>query len=315
MVCASNGMTRYELIIRNVRTLAGAPLAIGMKDGRVAALGEAVDGHGPGYDGKGCTALRGLHDHHIHVLATAAAIDSVDLSSCTTVDAVKASIQRAAQNKRPSAWIRATGYDERVAGLPDATQLDGWCSGHPLRMQDRTGAYWLLNSIGVSLLGGPPWDGAVELDGRGKPNGRIRRGDAWLRQRIGSTPPDLTALGTQLARWGVTAVTDATAHNGPEEAALLAGALPQRLTLMGSEALAADHGYVLGPLKLHYDEAHLPDVSSIAARIRTARSQNRAVAAHCVGLAELLCFLAALDEAGGSRDGDRIELAALSRQA
>lgn len=48
------------------------------------------------------------------------------------------------------------------------------------------------------------------------PTGRLWRADDWLRTRLPSTaPPDLTEIGARLARFGVTAVTDATPDLDP----------------------------------------------------------------------------------------------------
>lgn len=295
----------FDLVIRNARDAKGRPLSIGVREGQVAALGECVTGTGPEIDACGLTAGPGLHDHHLHLLATAARLESVDLADARDADAVIARLRTGAG--RPGEWVRAIGYDERVAGLPDRALLDQWLPGQPLRVQDRTGGYWILNSAGLAKLGEAPFPACVERDAGGHPNGRIRRGDAWLRERIGGAPPSLAALGERLARWGVTGVTDAGATNGAEEAVLLAGAMPQRLTIMGTEALPPGDGYVLGAVKLLFDEDDLPPVATVASRITSARALGRAVAAHCVTLGELLFYLEALALAGGARPGDRIE--------
>ena len=293
----------FDMIIRNARGADGGPLAVGVRGGRIAAMGTAVPGHGPEYDARGLTLGGGLHDHHLHLLATAARMESVDLSDCRSVDAVIAKLRAAA----PGAWVRAIGYDERVAGLPDRAMLDDWLPDRPLRVQDRTGGYWLLNSAGLAQLGEGPFPACVELGADGQPNGRIWRGDAWLRERIGGSPPSLAALGAKFAEWGVTGVTDAGASNGAAEAALLAGAMPQRLVMMGTEDLPAGNGYMLGPVKLLLDENDLPPVEAVAARIGAARALGRNVAAHCVTLGELVFYLEALSIAGGAKPGDRIE--------
>ncbi|MEQ1463695.1 hypothetical protein, partial [Salmonella enterica] len=88
----------------------------------------------------GCTLLPGLHDHHIHLLATAARRQSVDLAGLLASDAIAAKLRAA-----PAATLRAVGYDERAAGIPDAALLDRWEPDRPLRLQDRTGALWVLN--------------------------------------------------------------------------------------------------------------------------------------------------------------------------
>lgn len=296
---------RFDLIIRNGRGNAAEPLAIGVRGGRIAAMGASIAGTGPEYDARGQIVAPGLHDHHLHLLATAARLESIDLADCRTIDAIAAKLRSGAG--APGAWIRAMGYDERVGGLPDRNMLDAWLPDHPLRLQDRTGAYWLLNSAAIAKLGAPPFPDCVERDAGGQPNGRIWRGDAWLRERIGGTPPSLTALGATLARYGITGVTDAGASNGAAEAALLAGAIPQRLTLMGTEQLPVGANYVVGPVKLLLDENNLPPIDAVASRIGAARAVGRNVAAHCVTLGELVFYLEALARTGGAKPGDRIE--------
>lgn len=296
---------RFDLVVRNARDADGAPLSIGISDGRIAALGDRIEGAGPEIDASGQTAGAGLHDHHLHLLATAARMELVDLADAHDVDAIITKLRDGA--KAPGEWVRAIGYDERVAGLPDRDLLDRWLPDHPLRVQDRTGAYWLLNGLGTAKLGDAPFHACVERDANGSPNGRIWRGDAWLRERIGGAAPSLAALGASLARWGVTGVTDAGAANGASEAALFAGAMPQHLILMGTEDLPAGDGYALGPVKLLFDENDLPPIEVVIGRIAAARALGRNVAAHCVTLGELVFYLQALVEAGGSRNGDRIE--------
>lgn len=295
----------FDLVIRNARDAAGAPLSIGIRSGKIAAAAASLEGKGPELDANGQVAGPGLHDHHIHLLATAARMESVDLGGCRTIGAVLAALR--SNLPAPGIWVRAIGYDERVAGLPDRTLLDRWLPDHPLRIQDRTGGYWLLNSAGFAKLGPPPYPACVERDAAAQPNGRIWRGDRWLRERIGGAPPSLAALAARLAQWGVTGVTDAGASNGASEATLLAGAMPQRLIIMGQELLPAGRGYAVGPLKLLLDENELPPMARVVERIAAARRSGRHVAAHCVTLAELLFYLEALRQAGGARPGDRIE--------
>ncbi|NIJ36792.1 putative amidohydrolase YtcJ [Sphingopyxis panaciterrae] len=295
----------FDLLVRNARDLDGRSISVGIRRGIIAALDTSLTGTGLEIDAQGCILGPGLHDHHLHLLATAAQMASVDLADARSIDIIIAKLRAA--RPAPGGWVRATGYDERAAGLPDRDLLDAWLPDQPLRVQDRTGGYWILNSAGVAKLGEPPFPACVEQDVDGRPNGRIRRGDAWLRDRVGAAAPSLAALGARLVQWGVTGVTDAGAANGAEEAALLAGAMPQRLVMMGTESLPPGAGYRIGPLKLLFDEDDLPTVESAAARIAAARTLGRNVAAHCVTMGELLFYLEALAVGGGSRPGDRIE--------
>lgn len=292
------------LLLRNVRPWGGDPVDVAVAGGRIAAIGRDLPRGREEIDGRGDVLLPGLHDHHLHILALAARRQSINLAGLAAAAAVRSALADATP---VDGWLRAVGYDERAAGLPDAVMLDGWVGAWPLRLQDRTGALWVLNSAAMAQLAGHELPPGAERDAAGRPTGRFWREDQWLSGALPRSPPDLAALGHDLARLGLTGLTDATAHNGPAEARLLAGALPQRLTLMGSQALDEGPGYVRGPLKLLIDERMAPDPDALAARIAGARGQGRNVAAHCVTEAELVLYLAALTTAGGARAGDRIE--------
>ena len=302
----------FDLVLRHVQCGDRRAVDIGIKGGRFTAVAAKLPRCDNDMDGTDTLLHPGLHDHHIHVLATAARNESVDLSGLVSDEAIEAALQTKAATLAPGAWLRATGYDERAGGIPDRHHLDHWIADRPIRIQDRTGALWILNSAAIRQLGAPPYPEAVETDLQGEPKGRIWRGDDWLRQRLGTQPPSLRPLSLALARYGVTAVTDAGANNGPSEAAILCaalgrGSLLQKLTMMGREDLPDHPSYRRGPLKLLYDERDLPDPVVMATRIETARSQARNVAAHCVTEAELVVYLAALELAGGAMEGDRIE--------
>ena len=292
-----------RLVLRNVRPWGGDLTDVALADGIVAAIGPHLPAGGEEIDGEGGVLQPGLHDHHLHLLALAARRQSVDLAGLTDPRAIAERLRGAPEG----AWIRAVGYDERACGLPDAALLDGWVADRPLRLADRTGALRVLNSAGLALLEGCELPSGAERDAYGQPTGRFWREDAWLARALPQALPNLAAEGERLAALGLTALTDATAHNGPEEAAILSGAVPQRLVLMGSERLEAGPGYQLGPLKLAFDERDPPPLEGLAARIGWARAAGRNVAAHCVTEAELALYLAALDMAGGAVAGDRIE--------
>lgn len=292
------------LVLRDVRPWGGTAVDLALADGRIAAMGRNLPRGLPDIDGRGDVLLPGLHDHHLHILATAARRHSVDLTGLIDLAAVK---QALSAGPRHGGWVRAVGYDERAGGLPDAALLDQWLPDTPLRLQDRTGALWVLNSPALARFGNTPLPPGAERDAQGQPTGRFWREDQWLAAALPAAVPDLAGLGQDLAALGLTGLTDAGANNGPAEAALLAGKPPQRLVLMGSEALEAGAGYALGPLKLLIDERDPPALDALAVRIAWARRAGRNVAAHCVTEAELALFIAALDDAGGARAGDRIE--------
>ena len=249
--------------------------------------------------------LPGLHDHHVHLLALAAALDSVACGPPAIRDrSALADALRAA----PGAFLRGVGYHESVAGPLDRLALDALVPDRPARIQHRSGALWMLNSRAIDRLGLDRGSDApgVERDATGRATGRLFRLDRWLRARLEPVaPPDLAPVGRLLARAGVTGVTDATADTDAAalallEAAVASGALPQRLAVMGGAALPAPaHPEVArAQVKLILDEDALPSFETLCAAIAEAHRRERGVAIHCVGRAELVLAARALAEAG-----------------
>jgi predicted amidohydrolase YtcJ len=300
------------LVIRNAEVDGRGGQDVRIADGRIVAIGK-VPASADEVDARGGALIPGLADHHIHLFALAARQASVGLEDATTAAEVRARIERAAAGRAPGAWIRAVGYHESMAGELDRTALDQLAPRHPLRVQHQTGALWVLNTAALEAVdarSGPP---SVERGADGAPTGRIWRGDAWLRARIGAEPPPLSPIGRELASRGVSSFTDASVTTDAAAAASLAdahrrGELPQRLTLMSGGALAppADGAYAVGPVKVLLDDHALPPLDEFTEKIATARRWGRGVAVHCVTAAELALTLAAFETAG-ARPGDRIE--------
>ena len=297
-----------DLLIRGVTVEGRSGLDLRVRDGRVVEIGPRLSGREPVLEGSGGWLIPGLIDHHIHLLGWAAMQRSVRL------DRPGGGISALAQAaKTGEGWIRAVGYHDGLDGPLDRDRLDRLVPDRPLRVQYATGSLWVLNSAALDrvLVEDPP--PCVERDPAGRPTGRVWRGDAWLRGRLANDPPSLAAVGAELAAWGITGVTDASASTGPAEAALLAAAvrsgdLPQRLVLMSAGRLVApaDAAFVVGPVKVLLDDHDLPDFGDLAGRFEGARGQGRRIAVHCVTAAELALTLAAF-ETFGAWPGDRIE--------
>ena len=272
-------------------------LDVRCRDGRVVELGEAL---APAPDeavleARGGALLPGLHDHHLHCFALAAALRSVPCGPPDVRDA--AALRRALRTAPGDGWIRGVGYHESVAGHLHRQRLDEFCAARPLRIQHRSGKTWFFNSAGLRAAG-------LEQPA----DGRLFRGDDRLR---GSVPAALDVAGASalLARYGVTGVTDATPENGADAAAALrARGMRQRLVLMGGETLPT------GWLKIMLDDCALPDIDAFRARIEFAHRASRAVAIHCVTRTELVFAVATLLETGASR-ADRIEHASVADDA
>lgn len=310
----------------DVRIAAGRIAEIAAAGSLPALTGEDV------LDAGGAALLPGLHDHHLHLAALAVALDSLPCGppQVMTAAALAEALQARAATTEAHEWIRGIGYHEAVAGEIDRDWLDRIVPQRPVRIQQRSGRLWIVNSAALELLlaeGSPP-SGLERRAGRA--TGRILDADDWLRSRSQSSRrfPSLTRVGRLLAAHGITGVTETTAHNDLAQyrhfaAAHAAGELAQDILLMGDASLdaladeaesaesAEGHGVRRGPLKLHLHEYALPDFGGTVAAIARSHAAGRAVAAHCVTLAELVFALGAL-EAAGPHPGDRIEHAAIA---
>lgn len=282
--------------------ITGARLGGGIVSIRVGeTIGEISAGLGPAGDDDvldvgGAEALPGLHDHHVHLLAMAAARESVQCGPPAVLDraGLQAALEGADRSLPPGQWIRGVGYHESVAGELDRAALDALVPGRPVRVQHRSGVLWVLNSAGLQQLGpGAPIDG------------KLWRQDEWLRARLPERKVDLSALGEEAAASGITGFTDATPHRDPSRLQDLAAQLPQRVGWMA--APEADHP---GPAKVLLDDDRLPALDDLVDRLLPARNAGRVLAFHCVTHVQAALALAALEELG-SRPGDRIEHGAL----
>lgn len=272
-------------------------------------------------EGGGGALLPGLHDHHVHLFATAARDVSLWCGGpeVASMGDLVDRLHRAAHDGADGSWLRAVGWDEDRAGWPDRHVLDRAVPGRPLRLQHRTGAMWVLNTAGlaeVGLLDRPEPPRGVELDQSGRPTGRLRGLDRWLRERWRADVPPLDRFGSALATRGVTGVTDATAHNGEAEveamaAALRRGELRQRVTAMTSATLDRwPQEVARGPVKIVLEESSLPNFEELVAHVAEARRHGTRVAVHTLERSTTVFAARAVQAAGGG-PGDRLEHAAL----
>jgi len=123
-------------------------------------------------------------------------------------------------------------------------------------------------------------------------------------------------VGTELARLGITSVTDATPMLSRSALEIIADAqrnqsLPQRLILMGCgdrEITEAGLQADVGATKIVLDECTFPSLDELCATIQASHEDARPAAIHAVSNASLLLALTALAEVGVFRD--RVEHAA-----
>lgn len=276
-------------------------------------------------NGAGCALVPGLHDHHIHLFALAVREDSLwcGRPDVESPEGLKAKLSEGASRSAgprgiggEPEWLRAIGWDDTDSGWPDRHVLDRAVPDRPLRLQHRSGAMWVVNTAGLERIGalrdGEPLPPGVETDASGVATGRLVGSDEWLRERIGGDLPPLAEISRSLASWGVTGLTDATAHNGAAELAAFAasrrrGDLLQNVSAMTAEAeVDCPEEIELGPVKIVLMESALPEVTALIARIVEAHSAGRTVAIHAASRVTVVLAAAALAEAG-ARAGDRIE--------
>lgn len=271
-------------------------------------------------DASGGATVPGLHDHHVHVRALAAAASSLVVGPPSVKDAATfaARLRDAARGVDDHGWIRAIGYHESVAGEIDAYALDRIVRDQPVRVQHRSGAMWMLNSEAMRRLGVSQLDASgVERGDNGEPTGRLWRLDRWLAAAAPVVATDIRAVGEAAARRGVTGFTDADPERSEGDVTALADQLEQRLHLMGPLGFRLperirDHDphdpprITAGPHKILLDDLTLPSLDDLTARVAAAHAESRPVAVHCVTRAQLVLTLAAIEAAGAYPD-DRIE--------
>jgi predicted amidohydrolase YtcJ len=280
-------------------------------------------------DAEGCALLPGLHDHHVHLRALAAAQASVQVGpeQVRTAAELLTRLRERDASLPANAWLRCVGYHESVAGPLDRWALDRMLPNpdRPVRVQHRTGALWVVNSAALARLGlggqsgsQAPGQTGVERDAGGRATGRLWRMDRWLADRVPAQTADLAAalalVSARAAALGVTGFTDATPGASASDIAGLAaaaagGTIVQRLLCMARADvpdLPQGPRFRLGPVKIMLDDDTLPSLDDLADQVRRAHAARRAVAVHCVTRVQLILTLAALD-AAGRRPGDRIE--------
>ncbi len=291
------------MLIRNVE-LEGKIYSVRIQDGKIALIDFALDPMDKEHiiDGRGGALLPGLHDHHIHLNASAAALNSVRCGPphVENMEQLVAALIAASGD----GWLRGIGYHHSVAGEIDRRWLDEHGPDRPVRMQHRGGRMWVFNSRAIDLL-----DINIPTDGK------LIDADAALRKALPATRPVLDVLIKKLHSFGITGVTEVTPGNNLADFEHYTAYEEQlNLTIMGSEklhGLASTGNARPGPLKIHNHDHDLPPLADLTAQIANAHDHDRAVAIHCVTRAEMMLSLAAIKEAG-VHFGDRIEHAAIA---
>jgi predicted amidohydrolase YtcJ len=267
-------------------------------------------------DAAGGALVPGLHDHHIHLFALAAARASLSAGPTEAPDpgAFDRLLRRADRSAPPSAWVRVVGYHEDHAGSLDRDRLDSLAPARPVRVQHATGAMWVLNTAALDGVGIDRLEHyGIERDPSGRATGRLYGFDSILRARVPRVPLDLQSIGSELAGYGVTSVTDLTPTTDPDGLEYLAGQVltpgyPLHITVTGGLELpdSATPDLPRGPVKLVVREHDPPAIDTIVDAIRRAHARGRSVAIHCASRVAVVLSVAAWEQAS-VRPGDRVE--------
>ena len=253
----------------------------------------------------------GLTDHHVHFMAAAATLLSVDVSAAADLASLVATIAGGAP---PQGWVRAWGYEEwRLAEKrhPHRDDLDRAVPGRPVVLHHRSGHAAVLNTPALAEAGIPHHPDGLLVDRHDLLERVPRLPARALRQAAAATS----------ARWesaGVSAFVDATHTNGRPEIELLAewvasGVIRQVVTAMVGAAHVADlpgHGASVGRVGVgHAKIMPAPDdPDRVARQVGQAHRLGFPVAVHVVDIDVLDSLLGAL-EASPPPPGstDRIE--------
>lgn len=318
------------MLIRNAEVPQRGRVDVRCGGGLIIEMGSALKHyeHEILINAQGGALLPGLHDHHMHFLALAAAAKSIVCGPPQVENALQLTERLSQSRGGEGDWLRGTGYHDSVAGPLNRWDVDRMVADRPVRIQHRSGQMWILNSCACELLQLQQYLGldGVEIDDRGRVTGRLFRLDHWLRQLLLLCSPesagvglhDIAATSQLLASYGVTGVTDTTPTNSVDTLDIFLRAteknlLLQKILVMGDQQLPSIEHPLLarGALKVHLNGHQLPEFGGLCESIAHCHRQGRPVAIHCVTRLELIFALTAINEAGHF-PGDRIEHASLT---
>ncbi|HVA80290.1 MAG TPA: amidohydrolase family protein [Candidatus Binataceae bacterium] len=274
----------------------------------------------------------GFVDAHLHFLEAAAAASGLAIWRCRAIADLLADLRVGAGRTPPGNWLRAFGCDEALLADkrgPSRQELDGAVAKNPLRLRHQTlHASWLnsraIMQLGLEAQGFRPPDGAtIFRDATGKMTGLVVGMEPWLTRHLPIvTKAEIESrariMSRELCAAGVTAFTDATVRNGPEEVEMFAKlvsakAIVQRVALMigaphldaaaNCAEVARAAGLRIAGLKFMPGAAY--DGSTAARRVRIALASGLDCAFHATEVEELEEALGAIELARRQIDTGR----------
>jgi predicted amidohydrolase YtcJ len=203
--------------------------AVGIRDGRIVAVGSARDASGwfgPGtrvLKLEGRTLLPGFQDAHLHPPDGGLSSLQCNLHDCTSREDCLETVARYAAEHAEEEWIVGDGWSLSffAGGTPSRHDLDATVPGRPVYLLNRDGhGAWVSSRAfalaGVDALTADPADGRIEREASGEPQGTLHEGAIHLVDRLLPEPTDATweealrLAQSDLHALGITAWQDAT---------------------------------------------------------------------------------------------------------
>lgn len=208
--------------------------ALGIKDGKVAFAGSAVDLESRADPhtlrielAPGEIAIPGLTDAHLHLADAALASEQVELTPARTVEHGLALVVEGARRLPVDAWVEGGGWDQRRWGRwPTADELEAALPGRMVALWSFDHhAIWAsrsaLRATGIDARTDDPAGGIIRRGPDGAPEGVLLENACGLvtRQIPPASEDDLertiVALGRELLSLGVVGVHD-PGHVSPD---------------------------------------------------------------------------------------------------
>ena len=300
--------------------------AVGVVDGRIAALGTAGDVRrrlGAGAEVltfPGATVVPGLVDPHVHLFGMATRGARVDCAALGRARELLQVVARVASRLPAGAWVRGDGLDDTLLDrLPLAAELEEAAPRNPVRLRHRSRHASLLSCSAMRMMG-------ASLPRRARRGaGLIVGREQAIGHAVGPLPRAELAAGladvsTRLVARGVTALGDATPRGGrgwaPVIEEMAAGRFLPRVSGMrpvGVRPFPGRERLTAGPIKIMVEEEGTglrPRPATLARLVARAAASGERVAVHCLGASTLVAAVEAfaqLPARGRRRARHRLE--------
>ena len=133
--------------------------AVGIKNGKIAFLGMEQEANTLEakmiLDYKGKTVLPGFIDTHVHAFPSAIMMTGVDLSSCTKIEEVTASLADYCRRVPVGAWVFGSHFQDKLLAenrFPALAELDAVSAEHPIILIHNDLHPVMFNSQAIKLL-------------------------------------------------------------------------------------------------------------------------------------------------------------------